>query len=87
MLFALAGTICVGATACGANPSSGDKESKTANIKAIICGYDNDWLKDNIQRFNALYKEEGYEVKLVLEDSDINSVYDVKNKRKNDMLS
>ncbi len=84
MLFALAGTICVGATACGANPSSDDEESKTANIKAIICGYDNDWLKDNIQRFNALYKEEGYEVKLVLEDSDINSVYDVKNKRKND---
>ena len=83
MLFVLVGIMALGMVACGGNVDN-STESKQAKIKAIIAGYDNDWLKANIAKFNELYKDEGYSVKLELEDSDIGAVSEIMRKNKND---
>ena len=82
-LFALAGIISLTAVACGKKVDN-SQESNKALIKAILVSYDNDWLKANIESFNELYKDKGYEVELVLEDANIGEVNDIKSKKRND---
>ena len=82
-LFLLVGIMSLSVVACEKKVDN-SVEAKQALIKAIITGYDNDWLKASITKFNELYKDEGYSVKLELEDSDIGSVSEIMRKNKND---
>lgn len=93
LILSLAGLVAVSAIGCGGgnsgsgggnSNSGGGTESKVCNVKSIINGYDTDWLKESIAKFNRIYETEGYEVKLVLEDADIGSVNEVKSYKRND---
>ena len=82
-LCSLAGIISMSAVACGPTVDN-STESNHCKIAALKVGYGNDWLYESIETFNNLYKNEGYSVELVLEDSNINSANEIKRKNKND---
>lgn len=79
----LTGIISLSAVACGSTVDN-STESNHCKIAALRVGYGNEWLYETIETFNNLYKEEGYSVELVLEDSNINSANEIKRKNKND---
>lgn len=64
--------VAVSAAACNKLPVGGD-ESNICEVKAIVAGYGVDWLQPAVDQFNEMYKEEGYEVRITLTDTDINA--------------
>ena len=69
-----AALIAVSAAACNGNGGAGDgEESNVAEVKAVIAGYDVDWLPAAAAKFNEMYAEEGYEIKITLTDTEINA--------------
>lgn len=65
--------------ACNNTPvNTGETDGKTIEVKAVIAGYDVDWLNAIIAEFNKVYADEGYEVKLTLADTQINATNEIK---------
>ncbi len=56
---------------CGDNGGPGNtvvKDEKTINIKMVETGWGTDYIEDTIEKFEAIYAEEGYKVNLLPAD-------------------
>ncbi|MDR1093098.1 MAG: ABC transporter substrate-binding protein [Clostridiales bacterium] len=70
---------------CGGDVwKEGDPESKVCEVKAVIQGYGDTWVKEMAKEFNAVYADEGYEVKVTETGygDAINAVNDMINPKK-----
>lgn len=50
--------------ACGKPIEPDDPSQKTVKVKAYLAGYGIEWLKSGIEKFNQVYKKDGYAVKI-----------------------
>ena len=76
----LAATATMSMVACGGNDGEGEN---VCEIKALISGYDVDWLDAAATAFNTAFKDEGYEVKITLKDSSINANQEILSPKRN----
>ncbi len=67
MLCSLIALSCAGMTACGKTNVVND--GKTITIKAFKAGYGTTWLYKAKEKFESIYKEEGYKVNILKPDN------------------
>lgn len=60
-----------------------DTESKICEIKALKDGYDVDWLQPAVDKFNEIYKEQGYQVKIAMTDTSLNVLNEITTPKRN----
>lgn len=80
MATALATISAFTMVACGGGKGEGEN---VCEIKALISGYDVEWLGEMVTAFNAAFKDEGYEVKVTLTDSDIGAAQEILSPKRN----
>ncbi len=61
------------------------KKSNVCKVKAVKAGYEVDWLTAIAEKFNQTYAEEGYKIDIVLTDTEINMMNEIKTPRNNDI--
>lgn len=81
-VLALSGAMAFSAAACGENVNN-EEESGVCEVKAVIAGYGVDWLTEASAAFNEAFKDEGYEIKIVLTDTSINMLNEIQYPKRN----
>ena len=78
----LAISTAISMAACGGN-NNPDEESLTCEVKAVMAGYDVEWLTESVKVFNETYKDEGYKVEISLVDTDIGMATEMTSPKRN----
>ena len=81
--IALASLFAFSAAACNNNTLPNEPESNVAEVKAVVAGYGVDWLTAAAAKFNEMYAEEGYEIRITLTDTEINAQNEITTPNKN----
>lgn len=88
LVLLLAVCLSFSVIACNNDPVdtdiTGENESKEVKIKALISGWDVDWIHDLIEVFNTKYASEGYSAEMILEDTSLDTRNDISTVKNND---
>ncbi len=87
MAITLCGIAAVSAatvSGCGGGNVDNSTEDKVCKIQILKSGFDTDWLHAIVAEFNKTYQEEGRKAEIILEDSTLNTMNEIKRPNKND---
>lgn len=75
--------VASGLTACGNDTPQGGETNNTCEVKAVLAGYGTDWVYAMAEKFNEIYKSEGYKVEVTLTDTSIGASNEIITPKRN----